>query len=39
MRSLGAVTYDLASALVSGGVLPELTYRAAVETFGMGPPS
>jgi 4-carboxymuconolactone decarboxylase len=29
-----AVTYDLASALVSGGVLPELTYRQAVEAFG-----
>lgn len=29
-----AVTYDLASALVSGGVLPELTYRRAVEAFG-----
>ncbi|MGY3405936.1 4-carboxymuconolactone decarboxylase [Bradyrhizobium sp. GM5.1] len=29
-----AVTYDVASALVSGGVLPELTYRAAVKEFG-----
>ena len=29
-----AVAYDVASALVSGGVLPELTYRAAVEQFG-----
>jgi 4-carboxymuconolactone decarboxylase len=29
-----AVTYDVASALVSGGVLPELTYRQAIETFG-----
>ena len=29
-----AVTYDLASALVSGSVLPELVYRQAVETFG-----
>jgi alkylhydroperoxidase family enzyme len=29
-----AVAYDFASALVSGGVLPELTYRAAVEQFG-----
>ena len=29
-----AVAYDLASALVSGGVLPELTYRQAVEAFG-----
>jgi 4-carboxymuconolactone decarboxylase len=29
-----AVAYDFASALVSGGVLPELTYRAAVQQFG-----
>lgn len=29
-----AVAYDFASALVSGGVLPELTYRAAVKEFG-----
>jgi 4-carboxymuconolactone decarboxylase len=29
-----AVAYDLASALVSGGVLPELTYRQAVGLFG-----
>jgi len=29
-----AVGYDFASALVSGGVLPELTYRAAVAQFG-----
>jgi alkylhydroperoxidase family enzyme len=29
-----AVAYDVASALVSGGVLPELTYRAAIEQFG-----
>ena len=29
-----AVTYDLASALVSGSVLPELVYRQAVATFG-----
>jgi 4-carboxymuconolactone decarboxylase len=29
-----AVAYDFASALVSGGVLPELTYRAAVAQFG-----
>jgi len=29
-----AVAYDVASALVGGGVLPELTYRAAVEQFG-----
>jgi 4-carboxymuconolactone decarboxylase len=28
------VAYDLASALVSGGVLPELTYQQAVELFG-----
>ncbi len=29
-----AVAYDVASALVSGGVLPELTWRAAVKEFG-----
>lgn len=29
-----AVAYDFASALVTGGVLPELTYRSAVEQFG-----
>jgi alkylhydroperoxidase family enzyme len=29
-----AVAYDVAAALVGGGVLPELTYRAAVEAFG-----
>lgn len=29
-----AVAYDLTAALVGGGVLPELTYRAAVERFG-----
>jgi len=29
-----AVAYDVASALVSGGVLPDLTYRSAVATFG-----
>jgi len=29
-----AVAYDVAAALVGGGVLPELTYRAAVKTFG-----
>jgi 4-carboxymuconolactone decarboxylase len=29
-----AVAYDFASALVNGGVLPELRYRAAVEQFG-----
>jgi 4-carboxymuconolactone decarboxylase len=28
------VAYDLASALVSGGVLPELTYQQAVGLFG-----
>ncbi|MGC2781852.1 MAG: carboxymuconolactone decarboxylase family protein [Bradyrhizobium sp.] len=30
-----AVAYDFASALVNGGVLPELTYKAAVEQFGV----
>jgi len=29
-----AVAYDFASALVNGGVLPELTYRRAVREFG-----
>jgi 4-carboxymuconolactone decarboxylase len=29
-----AVAYDFAFALVNGGVLPELTYKAAVEQFG-----
>ena len=29
-----AVAYDIAAALTSGGVLPELTYRAAVDAFG-----
>jgi 4-carboxymuconolactone decarboxylase len=29
-----AVAYDFASALISGGILPELTYKAAVEQFG-----
>jgi 4-carboxymuconolactone decarboxylase len=29
-----AAAYDFASALVSGGVLPELTYKAALEQFG-----
>jgi 4-carboxymuconolactone decarboxylase len=29
-----AVAYDLASALVSGGVLPELTYQQAIDLFG-----
>ncbi|SFK09047.1 carboxymuconolactone decarboxylase family protein [Methylocapsa palsarum] len=28
------VAYDVAAALTGGGVLPELTYRAAVEAFG-----
>lgn len=30
-----AVAYDVASALVGGGVLPELTWRSAVQTFGI----
>jgi alkylhydroperoxidase family enzyme len=30
-----AVAYDVAWALVNGGVLPELTYKAAVEQFGV----
>lgn len=35
-----AVAYDVAAALVSGGVLPELTYRATVTAFGPhGPPN
>src|SRR5215510_641490 len=29
-----AIAYDFASALMAGGVLPELTYRTAVEAFG-----
>ena len=29
-----AVAYDVASALVSGGVLPELTYRQSITAFG-----
>ena len=29
-----AIAYDIASALVSGGVLPELTYRQAIAAFG-----
>ena len=29
-----AIAYDFASALVNGGVLPELTYKSAVEAFG-----
>ena len=28
------MAYDFASALVNGGVLPELTYRRAVSEFG-----
>jgi 4-carboxymuconolactone decarboxylase len=30
-----AVAYDIAAALTGGGVLPELTYRAAVDCFGV----
>ena len=29
-----AITYDVASALVNGGTLPELSYRQAVNAFG-----
>jgi 4-carboxymuconolactone decarboxylase len=29
-----AVAYDVAASLVGGGVLPELTYRAAIDIFG-----
>src|SRR5271155_793206 len=29
-----AVAYDVASALVSGGVLPEVTYRQSIAAFG-----
>jgi alkylhydroperoxidase family enzyme len=29
-----AIAYDVASALVSGGVLPELTYRQSIAAFG-----
>ena len=29
-----AIAYDVASALVDRGVLPELTYHLAVQTFG-----
>jgi 4-carboxymuconolactone decarboxylase len=29
-----AIAYDLASALVQGGVLPELSYRQAIQEFG-----
>jgi 4-carboxymuconolactone decarboxylase len=29
-----AIAYDVASALVNGGVLPELSYRQAVQAFG-----
>jgi len=31
-----AVAYDVASALVSGGILPELTYRQSMAAFGEG---
>ena len=31
-----AIAYDMAAALVTGGVLPELTYRQAVGAFGQG---
>lgn len=34
-----AIAYDLATALVTGGVLPELTYRQAVATFGEAGPA
>jgi 4-carboxymuconolactone decarboxylase len=30
-----AVAYDVVAALTGGGVLPELTYRAAVKAFGV----
>jgi 4-carboxymuconolactone decarboxylase len=30
-----AIAYDVTAALTSGGVLPELTYRAAVSAFGV----
>jgi 4-carboxymuconolactone decarboxylase len=30
-----AIAYDIAAALTSGGVLPELTYRTAVDAFGV----
>jgi 4-carboxymuconolactone decarboxylase len=30
-----AVAYDVAAALTGGGVLPELTYRTAVDAFGV----
>jgi hypothetical protein len=29
-----AIAYDFASALVNGGVLPELTYKTAIAAFG-----
>ena len=29
-----AIAYDIASALVNGGVLPALSYKQAVEVFG-----
>jgi hypothetical protein len=31
---VAAVAYDVASALVSGGVLPELTYRQSIAALG-----
>jgi 4-carboxymuconolactone decarboxylase len=34
LTSEEAIAYDLASALVRGGVLPELSYRQAVQEFG-----
>jgi hypothetical protein len=36
LTSEEAIAYDVASALVRGGVLPELNYRNAVEAFGLG---
>lgn len=30
-----SISYDFASALVGGGVLPEITYKAAVDAFGV----
>ncbi|HET6374800.1 MAG TPA: carboxymuconolactone decarboxylase family protein [Methylocella sp.] len=30
-----AIAYDVSAALTNGGVLPELTYRAAVDAFGI----
>jgi 4-carboxymuconolactone decarboxylase len=34
LTAVEGVAYDMAAALVSGGVLPELTWRAAVAAFG-----